>query len=101
LLDSYDAERRPIGWFVAGQSARRADNFRLGTPDPTLAHPFVLAAGGFQYTEGALVPDGDPEPVLDFAPAGRVGTRVPHRWLDESRTRSTPRPCRSGLGGAR
>jgi hypothetical protein len=90
LLDSYDAERRPAGWFVADQSARRVDTFKLGTPDPTLAHPFVLAAGGFQYTEGALVPDGgDPEPVLDFAPAGRVGTRVPHRWLDDSRSRST------------
>jgi putative polyketide hydroxylase len=87
LLDSYDLERRPAGWFVADQSARRVDTFRLGTPDPTLAHPFVLAAGGFQYTEGALVPDGgDPEPVLDFAPAGRVGTRVPHRWLDDGRS---------------
>ncbi|MGH3585883.1 MAG: FAD-dependent oxidoreductase, partial [Pseudonocardia sp.] len=35
LLDSYDAERRPAGWFVAEQSARRAD-------DPGadgLAHP--------------------------------------------------------------
>lgn len=90
LLDSYDAERRPAGWFAADQSARRVDNFRLGTPDPTLAHPFVLAAGGFQYPSGAIVPDGgDPEPVLEFAPAGRVGTRVPHRWLDDARTRST------------
>jgi putative polyketide hydroxylase len=87
LLDSYSLERRPAGWFTADQSTRRAKNFRLGTPDPTLAHPFVLAAGGFQYTEGALVPDGgEPEPVLEFAPAGRVGTRVPHRWLSESRS---------------
>ncbi|MEU7871890.1 FAD-dependent monooxygenase [Dactylosporangium sp. NPDC049140] len=89
LLDSYDAERRPAGWFAADQSARRTDSFKLGTPDPTLAHPYVLAAGGFQYTAGALVPDGSEEPVLDFAPAGRAGTRVPHRWLDDARTRST------------
>ncbi|MBN6036873.1 FAD-dependent monooxygenase [Amycolatopsis sp. 195334CR] len=89
LLDSYDAERRPAGWFAADQSTRRADTFRLGTEDPTLAHPFVLAAGGFQYTAGALVPDGSIEPVTDFAPAGRVGTRIPHRWLDDARTRST------------
>lgn len=89
LLDSYDAERRPAGWFAADQSARRTDTFRLGTPDPTLAHPFVLAAGGFQYTAGALVPDGSREPVTDYAPTGRVGTRVPHRWLDPHRTHST------------
>ncbi|AXB47274.1 FAD-dependent monooxygenase [Amycolatopsis albispora] len=89
LLDSYDTERRPAGWFAADQSARRADTFRVGTEDPTLAHPFVLAAGGFQYPAGALVPDGSVEPVTEFAPAGRVGTRVPHRWLDEARTRST------------
>lgn len=51
----------------------------------------MLAAGGFQYTDGALVADetGDPEPVTEFAPAGRVGTRIPHRWLDSARTRST------------
>ena len=89
LLDTYDAERRPVGYFVADQSARRSAGFAGAQPDPTLAHPFVLAAGGYQYTDGALVPDGNVEPVTEFAPAGRVGTRVPHRWLDESRTRST------------
>jgi 2-polyprenyl-6-methoxyphenol hydroxylase-like FAD-dependent oxidoreductase len=89
LLDSYDAERRPAGWFAAEESARRAD-------DPggeTRVHPFVLTAGGFQYREGALHrcpgDEHDVEPVHAYAPAGRVGTRVPHRWLDTARTRST------------
>ncbi|MGW4278189.1 FAD-dependent monooxygenase, partial [Streptomyces seoulensis] len=95
LLDSYDTERRPAGWFAADQSSRRSQALSdpAAPPDPTLAHPYVLAAGGFQYTEGALAPGpadaADPEPVTEFAPAGRVGTRVPHRWLDERRTRST------------
>jgi putative polyketide hydroxylase len=94
LLDSYDAERRPAGWFAADQSARRTLDFRgIGAPDPTLAHPFVLVAGGFQYTVGALCPspadERDVEPIGEFAPAGRVGTRVPHRWLDAARSRST------------
>ncbi|MFI1204429.1 FAD-dependent monooxygenase [Streptomyces sp. NPDC020883] len=95
LLDSYDAERRPAGWFAADQSSRRTLNLRAAVtaPDPTLAHPFVLTAGGYQYTEGALVNDpqapDDPEPITDFAPTGRIGTRIPHRWLDRSRTRST------------
>ena len=94
LLDSYDAERRPAGWFAADQSSRRSVDLRSGaTSDETLAHPFVLAAGGFQYPSGAFVggPDegGEIEPVGAFEPAGRVGTRVPHEWLDEPHTRST------------
>ncbi|HEV2639849.1 MAG TPA: FAD-dependent monooxygenase [Actinocrinis sp.] len=87
LLASYHAERRPAGWFAADQSARRSAD--PGRADPALAHPFVLAAGAFQYPAGALVPDGTVEPVTEFAPAGRVGTRIPHRWLDQARTRST------------
>jgi putative polyketide hydroxylase len=91
LLDSYDAERRPAGWFAAEQSARRTLDLRGATHDPDLAHPFVLVAGGFQYTAGALCGSNeqDLEPVHEFAPAGRVGTRVPHRWLDGAHTRST------------
>ncbi len=92
LLDSYEAERRPAGWFVADQSARRTLD-PGAAPDPDLAHPFVLAAGGFQYRTGALrrspADEHDVEPVREFAPAGRVGTRVPHVWLDAARTRST------------
>jgi hypothetical protein len=94
LLDSYDDERRPAGWFAADESARRSQQIRdRSTPDPGLAHPYVLAAGGFQYTKGALIAScldlGDPEPTSRFEPRGRVGTRVPHRWLDHERTRST------------
>nr|WP_109283498.1 FAD-dependent oxidoreductase [Streptomyces orinoci] len=95
LLDSYDAERRPAGWFAADQSSRRTLNLRDPGPasDTTLAHYLVLAAGGFQYTEGALLagPESskDPEPTTEFNPTGRIGTRIPHRWLDRTRTHST------------
>lgn len=91
LLDSYDTERRPAGWFAADQSSRRRGV--TTTPDPTLADPFVLAAGGFQYPAGAFAggPDegGEVEPVTEFAPAGRVATRIPHHWLGPGRTLST------------
>jgi 2-polyprenyl-6-methoxyphenol hydroxylase-like FAD-dependent oxidoreductase len=92
LLDSYHAERRPAGWFAADQSARRnGDLRRAGAGGGGLAHPYVLAAGGFQYPVGALAgdPATDPEPVSEFSPAGRIGTRVPHRWLDAGHRRST------------
>jgi putative polyketide hydroxylase len=51
----------------------------------------VLAVGGFQYSAGALVLDRnrDPEPTTSFDPCGRVGIRVPHRWLKVEHTRST------------
>ncbi|MFB9568826.1 FAD-dependent oxidoreductase [Saccharopolyspora hordei] len=89
LLDSYDAERRPAGRFAADQSSRRSADV-TSEPDAALAHPFVLAAGGFQYPAGAFVGDGgEAEPVTEFAPAGRVATRVPHRWLGPGRTLST------------
>ena len=85
---------RPAGWFAADESPRRTQQIQdRSAPDPTLAHPYVLAAGGFQYTAGGLATDPAlveaPEPVTCFDPRGRVGTRVPHRWLDPDRTRST------------
>jgi putative polyketide hydroxylase len=92
LLDGYGAERRPAGWFAADQSTRRMAGFTdpAAAEDPTLAHPLVLAGGRFPYPEGALVPDpDDPEPLTEYAPAVRVGTPVPHRWLDAGRARST------------
>jgi putative polyketide hydroxylase len=91
LLTSYDSERRAAGWFTAEESSRRTLDFRPGAApaDPTLAHPLVLAAGGWQYPRGAICGEPVGEPVTEFAPSGRLGTRVPHRWLDPARTRST------------
>ncbi|ANY07134.1 FAD-dependent monooxygenase [Pseudonocardia sp. HH130630-07] len=90
LLDAHDAERRPAAVFVADQSTRRAGRVHGpdAAPDPALADPFVLAAGGTQYLAGAVRHGGrpDPEPVTTFAPAGRVGTRVPHRRLPGGRS---------------
>lgn len=90
LLAAYDAERRPAAAFVADQSTRHTQSLRerSATPDPSLAHPFTLATGTVQYLRGAVRHDGppDPEPVTTFAPAGRVGTRVPHRWLTDDRS---------------
>ena len=88
LLDSYDAERRPTAAFVADQSARRSTD-PGGAVDASLAHPFVLSAESLAYPAGALVPGGGADPVTAFAPSGRAGTRVPHRWLDDARTTST------------
>jgi len=77
LLDTYDVERRPVATMVAEESVRR-----MRDPGATGGvHPFVLATGGLQYRTGALAGEIEPEPVVEFTPAGRVGVRVPHARL--------------------
>ncbi|WP_031465615.1 FAD-dependent oxidoreductase [Sciscionella sediminilitoris] len=83
-LDGYHAERHAAGWFTAEQSSIRTVNLRDGVPGGDgLAHPYVLACGGFQYPLPGIT---ETEPITEFAPAGRVGTRIPHRWLAEGRS---------------
>jgi 2-polyprenyl-6-methoxyphenol hydroxylase-like FAD-dependent oxidoreductase len=91
LLDTYDAERRPVATLVAEESVRRmldpASVISVGVADgtepPLPVHPFVLSMGGFQY---ALPGITEVEPVTEFAPAGRVGVRVPHARLADGRS---------------
>ncbi len=78
LLDTYDAERRPVATLVAEESVRR-----MLDPGGSGVHPFVLATGGFQYPLAGVT---EAEPVTEFAPAGRVGVRVPHAWLADGRS---------------
>ena len=92
LLDSYEAERRPVAEFVLDQAMRRLRDPRLhwatgAEADAARAAAGVVAAPivhlGYRYAAGAVV---DPEPelpstrdvaaVLDGAP----GSRVPHVW---------------------
>jgi putative polyketide hydroxylase len=98
LLDSYDAERRPValasvrssvalngpGGLPAGGPGGRAGWGGPGA-DPATRVRAALSAlhgGAYQYAEGALVPDGAPVAEFGAAPLdGRPGTRVPHAWV--------------------
>ncbi|WP_409186142.1 FAD-dependent monooxygenase [Amycolatopsis sp. VS8301801F10] len=87
LLDTYHAERYPIGYATAEFSSMASGH--LGTMIATITSddaPRVdplAALFGVQYEQGAFVPDGrGPAPEGQYAPAGRPGTRVPHAWLD-------------------
>jgi hypothetical protein len=47
---------------------------------------------GFIYDEGALISDGTtrpPQTPRTYTPTDRPGSRFPHFWLDEARTRSS------------
>lgn len=102
LLDSYEAERRPVGADSVAESRRSL----LATLDDTAIIPgrpgprprgrssdgLVL---GYAYDRAgaAVVPDGTPppdvpDPVATYRPAARPGHRLPHAWLDGA-TKST------------
>ena len=89
LLDSYDAERRPIGALTVEQAYRRY----VERVDPTLPsadlEPNLADTAielGAIYRSAAVIPDGPDDGALVEAPehpSGRPGTRLPHLWIDQ------------------
>lgn len=107
LLNTYDAERRPVAesntaWSV-GNNTRMAEVFeavRDGNRDRIdfwlrdMSDHYHIAGRslGFRYEEGAVIPDGStPEPMItqSYQPTDRPGGRYPHLWLDRSMRTST------------
>ena len=91
LLDTYDAERRPVGRAITEQSLVNSISMgRLGKT-PGLARPEYLNEQGLifgaSYHSAAVIPDGTPppaveNPVTDYVPSARPGGRAPHVWLE-------------------
>jgi 2-polyprenyl-6-methoxyphenol hydroxylase-like FAD-dependent oxidoreductase len=92
VLDSYDAERRPVGRAITEQSLANSISMgRLGAGQAQgLARPEFLNEQGMiygaTYDSRAVVPDGTPapsyaNPVTDYTPSARPGGRAPHVWL--------------------
>jgi putative polyketide hydroxylase len=94
LLDTYQAERHPVGRFSAHQSLTGPGLSLLHLDDdrPTLPEdedrPFFYMIAGFKYRSAAVVTD-EPAPaepdVVELVDGeelhGAPGTRVPHTWL--------------------
>ena len=90
LLETYHAERHPVGRRVTEQSL--ANSLSMGRANPTAgttvtARPeFLNEIGlifGLPYASSAIVPDGSPaeelaDPVTQYVPSGRPGVRAPH-----------------------
>jgi 2-polyprenyl-6-methoxyphenol hydroxylase-like FAD-dependent oxidoreductase len=114
LLDSYEAERRPIairntaaatsnfrGWYSSadlsrllepgpfGDKLRRSVGEELveGTRAEWESKGVIL---GYRYEHSPIcVPDGSPEPADDYrsyVPTNRPGHRAPHAWLSSGRS---------------
>jgi 2-polyprenyl-6-methoxyphenol hydroxylase-like FAD-dependent oxidoreductase len=86
LLDTYDAERRPIGWLRHQQTFSRPDYARwVGAdfmPEPLLGDD-AMEFG--QLVRSAAVVGAGPELPAAASPkewAGQPGTRAPHVWVE-------------------
>ncbi|MEU4117724.1 FAD-dependent oxidoreductase [Kitasatospora sp. NPDC028055] len=95
LLDTYEAERRPVALFTMQQVVIRAENRDLhwdNSPSRAADRAAVGMAGimlpvvGYRYDSPAVI---DPEPLSDLenlALDGAPGSRLPHRWLPDGRS---------------
>jgi hypothetical protein len=98
LLETYDAERRPVGRAITEQSLANSISMgRLGSAQAQgFARPeFLNEVGmifGASYDSPAIVPDGTlppigDNPVTNYTPSGRPGGRAPHAWLERDGAR--------------
>jgi hypothetical protein len=85
LLDTYDAERRPIADATVAQALARLQAWfkdpsrKLPPPEPIVDDQAVMF--GYRYPEGAFVVEGDSAGSLfedPRTPSGRPGSRAPH-----------------------
>jgi putative polyketide hydroxylase len=82
LLDSYHAERHPVGVFTMQQALARF-GARMAPGDGAEGPPLLdyqAVAFGYQYRSQAVVgaPDDDAPPLPPAALRGQPGTRAPH-----------------------
>jgi hypothetical protein len=93
LLDTYDAERRPVGSFTTEQAYTRYV-LRL---DPGLGkdnlmpivHEATVELGYRHVSDAIALETGDDGALWEDPnePSGRPGMRAPHAWIDRDRTR--------------
>jgi 2-polyprenyl-6-methoxyphenol hydroxylase-like FAD-dependent oxidoreductase len=87
LLDSYEAERRPVGDFTVEQSYSRYVTRvapYLGTDGVQPVLDDLYLELGYRYASAAILtePGDDATPVHPREGGGRPGTRAPHAWVN-------------------
>lgn len=95
LLDTYDAERQPVGALTTEQAYTRyvlRVDPSLGTENLMPVVHEVPIELGYRYRSSAIVGADDDEAMWEDtrAPSGRPGFRAPHAWVESGgETRST------------
>jgi hypothetical protein len=92
LLDTYDAERRPVGLLTVEQAyaryVRRVVPEQIGPETPEMLDELTMEIGQF-YRSAAVVEGGEAGEPACLHPDithGRPGSRVPHAWLEDGRS---------------
>ncbi|TCO65909.1 FAD-dependent monooxygenase [Actinocrispum wychmicini] len=83
LLDTYEAERRPVAEMTTDQAMRRWQTWMNHNPMPFAEDLAVMY--GTQYVSSAVDHPGPARP-LELNLDGTPGTRVPHAWLPDGRS---------------
>jgi 2-polyprenyl-6-methoxyphenol hydroxylase-like FAD-dependent oxidoreductase len=83
LLDTYEQERRPFAMEMNADVARNIAAGSGGRLEQFSNRGRVL---GVSYASAAVVPDGTDlptvaNPVIEYVPCARPGSRAPHMWL--------------------
>ena len=80
LLDTYHAERHPIGLFTLGQAlARTQARMGIRGVEPPPLVEYATVTYGYQYRSSAILGAADDaEPLAPRELAGQPGTRAPH-----------------------
>jgi len=95
LLDTYEAERRPVGMFTAEQAYTRyvtREAQYLGVDSTQPKEDDLNVEVGYRYHSSAVVSEPDDDGRKHEHPReskGRPGSRAPHVWLDHDHKVST------------
>ncbi|MEW2142283.1 FAD-dependent oxidoreductase [Micromonospora vinacea] len=85
LLDSYEAERRPVGAATADQAWMLfRTRGQLADEDKAAYRDFVIVTMGYRYTSNAIVGAPADTELLprELTFTGQPGSRAPHGWVD-------------------
>ncbi|MXO60029.1 monooxygenase [Altererythrobacter salegens] len=92
LLDSYEAERRPVGQLTVEQAharyIRRVVPEEITADTPEMRDELTMEIGQY-YRSGAVIGGrGEDEPACMHPDAtqGHPGSRIPHAWLEDGRS---------------
>jgi 2-polyprenyl-6-methoxyphenol hydroxylase-like FAD-dependent oxidoreductase len=85
LLDSYPAEREPVGQRNATETGTAWSRLINADGAPFAGRSLAQIDMGYQYRSPAITadcsPDADP-PGADYRPSATPGCRAPHLWID-------------------
>ncbi|MEU3463924.1 FAD-dependent monooxygenase [Streptomyces sp. NPDC006733] len=93
LLETYDAERRPVAVATGARASTRSAEHRHPGYDVSPGagrRPGMLAVVlGYRYREGAVVGGAPEQPAVpeEFTPRAEPGGRAPHLWLRQDGVR--------------